>query len=203
MTPRHPCSALLLGAVTCALTLCHCRSNATSPLEYAFSEPPPAIAAASKEAVSEAGAMEFEVGPPPFSEGIFPCSECHKEMEPNPTRRVLTDEHQKIVLQHDAEHRWCLDCHDKDDRDQLHLSSGEKVPFSQSYRLCGQCHGDKFRDWRVGVHGRRTGLWNGHKKYLLCANCHNPHAPHFQKLAPKPAPARPGPLRSDGDSHAH
>ena len=29
----------------------------------------------------------FMVPPPPFTEGIFPCSECHKEMTPNPKRR--------------------------------------------------------------------------------------------------------------------
>ena len=43
----------------------------------------------------------------------------------------------------------------------LHLASGERVPFDESYRLCGQCHGEKQRDWRAGVHGRRTGEWNG------------------------------------------
>ena len=33
-----------------------------------------------------------------------------------------------------------------------------------------------------------AGSWNGHKQYLLCAHCHNPHQPHFQPIAPKPAP---------------
>ena len=84
--------------------------------------------------------------------------------------------HDDIVLRHDEEHRWCLDCHDATNRDWLHLASGERVPFEESYRLCGQCHGEKLRDWRAGVHGRRTGEWNGHKRYLLCAHCHNPHA---------------------------
>jgi formate-dependent nitrite reductase cytochrome c552 subunit len=99
------------------------------------------------------------------------------------------------VLRHDEQHRWCLDCHDPDNRDVLHLASGERVSFDRSYDLCGQCHGDKLRDWRAGVHGRRTGEWNGHKKYLLCANCHNPHQPHFKSIAPKPAPARPAPVK--------
>jgi len=48
------------------------------------------------------------------------------------------------------------------------------VPFTASYELCGQCHGDKYRDWKVGVHGKRTGMWNGKKTYYLCVNCHNP-----------------------------
>ncbi len=136
-----------------------------------------------------------EVPPPPFSDGIFPCSNCHASMTPNRTRRVLSDMHTDIVLRHDEEHRWCLDCHDADNRDVLHLASGERVGFDESYRLCGQCHGEKLRDWRAGVHGRRTGEWNGHKSYLLCAHCHNPHQPRFQPLAPKPAPRRPEPPR--------
>jgi hypothetical protein len=135
---------------------------------------------------------KLEVPPPPFSEGIFPCSECHDpELPVNTKRRELKRAHQDIVLKHDAEHRWCLDCHSATDRDKLHLASGELIDFTESYRLCGQCHGDKYRDWRAGVHGRRSGDWNGHKTYLLCVNCHNSHAPAFKPLQPKPAPKRP------------
>jgi hypothetical protein len=133
-----------------------------------------------------------EVPPPPFTDGIYPCTACHADLPVNKTRRDLQDMHTDIVLRHDEQHRWCLDCHDATNRDVLHLASGEPVPFEESYRLCGQCHGEKLRDWRAGVHGRRTGEWNGHKKYLLCAHCHNPHQPRFAKLAPKPAPVRPG-----------
>ena len=132
-----------------------------------------------------------ETPPPPFSDGIFPCSNCHAGMEPNRTRRELTGMHTDIVLKHDETHRWCLDCHDAENRDVLHLASGERVPFDESYRVCGQCHGEKYRDWRAGVHGRRTGNWNGAKSYLLCANCHNPHQPRFRALAPKPMPRPP------------
>lgn len=140
-----------------------------------------------------AGQEHPEVPPPPFSEGIFPCSACHADLTPNRTRRVLTEMHDDITLRHDEQHRWCLDCHDATDRDWLHLASGERVPFEESYRLCGQCHGEKLRDWRAGVHGRRTGEWNGRKRYLLCAHCHNPHAPRFQALEPRPAPLPPRP----------
>ena len=136
--------------------------------------------------------LRVEVPPPPFSDGIFPCTVCHNESMPaNRTRRRLTDMHTDIELTHDSEHRWCLDCHDADHRDQLHLASGEPVPFEESYRLCGQCHGEKYRDWRAGVHGRRVGEWNGTKRYLLCVHCHSPHQPRFKAMAPQPAPARP------------
>ena len=140
---------------------------------------------------SATGPERVEVPPPPFSDGIFPCSNCHAGMTPDRHRRELTAMHTDIVLKHDETHRWCLDCHDADDRDFLHLASGERVPFDESYRVCGQCHGEKYRDWRAGVHGRRTGSWNGAKSYLLCAHCHNPHQPRFHALAPKPAPRPP------------
>jgi len=153
---------------------------------------PPAKAPSSK--ADEPSAPEgIQVPKPPFSEGIFPCTSCHdgKTMKPNPKRRVLTDMHTDIVLEHGPASRWCLDCHDAGNRDSLHLASGEKVPFTTSYQLCGQCHGDKYRDWRVGVHGKRTGQWNGPKEYLLCVNCHNPHSPRFKALKPMAPPVRP------------
>jgi len=134
----------------------------------------------------------FEVPRPPFSEGIFPCSQCHKYMKPNPQRRTLTEYHTDIVLHHAEGQRWCTDCHNLIDRDKLRLVSGDTIDFTESYRLCGQCHGDKFRDWKVGVHGKRTGNWNGDKQYLLCVHCHNPHDPKFKALKPLPPPVRPG-----------
>jgi hypothetical protein len=168
------------------------------------------------QAGGEAGARpseRVETPPPPFSDGIFPCSACHANQKPNRTRRVLTDMHTDIVLKHDEEHRWCLDCHDATKRDELHLTNGDLLPFTESYRLCGQCHGDKLRDWRVGVHGKRIGQWDGAKTYFLCVNCHNPHTPLFkgvkeelvggrkvtmptlEKIKPEPRPKRPEEMR--------
>jgi hypothetical protein len=170
------------AAAVCVLAMCAFAAPVPRPGETADSRTTGPSPVAADERV--------EVPPPPFSEGIFPCSNCHEGMETNRTRRVLT-EHADITLRHDQQHRWCLDCHDAQNRDVLHLASGEPVPFAESYRLCGQCHGEKYRDWRAGVHGRRSGSWNGHKTYLLCAHCHNPHAPRFQPLHPQPAPVRP------------
>jgi hypothetical protein len=141
-------------------------------------------------------AVLFPVPAPPFSEGIFPCMSCHEGIPPNPERRELDGMHSDIVLHHDEEHRWCLDCHDQSDRNQLHLASGALVPFTESYRLCGQCHGTQFRDWKSGIHGKRTGYWSGSKRYLLCVNCHNPHSPRFAGLKPLPPPVRPQFLRT-------
>lgn len=135
---------------------------------------------------------EFSVPPPPFSEDIFPCSDCHGDMETNPERRAL-EEHTEIVkmFDHASDQRWCLDCHNPDDRDKLRLASGKLITFEESYYLCGQCHGTIFRDWKAGVHGKRTGEWNGKKIYRLCVHCHNPHSPRFKPLKPLPPPKRP------------
>jgi hypothetical protein len=151
--------------------------------------------------------------PPPFSEGIFPCMECHKDQKDPKRRELGFHDEQQSVFDHDAEHRWCLDCHDLQNRDVLRLANGDPVPFTESYRLCGQCHGDKYRDWRVGVHGRRVGMWDGAKTYLLCVSCHNPHSPRFkgvreitvdgkltvaptlEKIRPEPRPRKPEEMR--------
>ena len=122
-----------------------------------------------------------QVASPPFSDGIFPCSSCHADLEKNGTRRELAfHDEQQSIFDHGADQRWCLDCHDLANRDVLRLASGEPVPFTESYRLCGQCHGDKYRDWRAGIHGKRVGRWDGEKSYFLCVNCHNPHSPRFK-----------------------
>jgi hypothetical protein len=145
-------------------------------------------------------AQDIQVPPPPFTEGLFPCTSCHDgvNQKVNRTRREFTGMHGDIILKHGPESRWCLDCHDPLNRDRLHLASGELIEFTVSYELCGQCHGEKLRDWRAGVHGKRTGSWSGQKQYLLCVNCHNPHTPHFQALKPMPPPLRPEAIRKGG-----
>jgi len=140
--------------------------------------------------IGTAQTNDYAVEAPPFSDGIFPCTDCHKNLIPNPVKRVLVDWHDDIsaMFNHDSENRWCLDCHDLKNRDSLRLASGKLLDFKESYKLCGQCHGEKYRDWKVGVHGQRTGEWNGKKEYLLCVNCHNPHSPKFRELTPEAPP---------------
>lgn len=138
------------------------------------------------------------VPPPPFKEeDVFPCQECHADEKPKLRRRAL-DEHPGVVLEHGEHRGWCFDCHNPEDRDHLRLSDGTLVPFERSYVLCGQCHGLKLRDWRAGVHGKRTGSWNGPKQYRLCVHCHDPHAPRFRPIAPEPPPRRPLPPTRTG-----
>jgi hypothetical protein len=154
-----------------------------------------------------------EARPPPFSEGIFPCMDCHRDQKDGTWRELGFHDEQQAIFDHDSEHRWCLDCHDLENRDVLRLASGAPVPFTESYRLCGQCHGDKYRDWRAGIHGKRVGEWDGAKTYLLCVSCHNPHSPGFkgitevvvdgkptvaptlEMMKPEPRPRRPEEMR--------
>jgi len=167
--------------------------------QIGFDEPllPSVLAAATKGEQSGT----YNVPPPPFSdESIYPCSGCHADLEVNRERRELEFFHTEIQLHHGPEERWCFDCHNADDRDHLRLASGELIGFDESYRLCGQCHGTIYRDWRAGIHGRRRGFWNGAKSYLLCANCHNPHSPHFRPLEPLPPPIRPQFLRASAET---
>lgn len=132
---------------------------------------------------------------PPLSEDTFPCSDCHVDLETDSTPRVLEDHHEDLILKHGKAEIWCMDCHDAGNRDKLHLANGKLIDFKDSYRLCGQCHGQQLRDLLAGAHGKRTGFWSGKKNYLLCAHCHNAHSPEFKPVRPEPPPVRPEDLR--------
>lgn len=132
----------------------------------------------------------FAIAPPPFSEGIFPCSDCHLEEDEVDREPRVVDFHDTVEFNHASESRWCLDCHDEKNRDMLHLADGRLIPFEESYRLCGQCHAQQKRDWEAGDHGRRSGNWLGKKEYLLCAHCHDPHTPAFKPITPMDPPLR-------------
>lgn len=133
---------------------------------------------------------EYPVPYPPFSPGIFPCMNCHEGLERNKKHRELKEMHQDIKIQNHGD-RWCYDCHDERNMDKLKLANGDQIKFEESYRLCGQCHGNILNDWKKGIHGKRTGYWNGEKQYLLCVHCHNPHNPPFKGVKPESAPMRP------------
>jgi hypothetical protein len=190
-------TSALLAAWALLAGLAGCQSSHADP-EHAWAGVGHAASAAASAdaAAATAGDRDKEAvpaPPPPFTDGIFPCSECHDDPDDvNTTPRELEDEHDQIALRHGPRERWCFDCHNPGDRDKLRLVSGKLVPFEQSYRLCGQCHGPKLRDWRAGVHGKRSGQWNGAKTYRLCVHCHDPHSPRFKSLVPLPAPRRPG-----------
>jgi len=138
---------------------------------------------------------EFPVPLTPLPKTITPCRACHgpeKDFPVNFKRREDLLVHKNLKLNHGGVRVWCLDCHNPDDRNYLlPLSDGKPIDFEHSYLLCGKCHGTKFRDWRSGIHGRRTGKWNGEKTYYRCVTCHDPHSPKFKPIEPMPPPRRP------------
>jgi hypothetical protein len=123
--------------------------------------------------------------PPPIDDEYFPCDDCHEGEPADPREREL-DEHDNIKISHGD--LWCLDCHQDDQRDLLHLSDHSPVQMEESWRLCTRCHAKRIPDWRAGVHGKRVGNWRGPKEYFTCVVCHDPHSPLFKPLTPKPPP---------------
>lgn len=144
---------------------------------------------------------------------LFPCSDCHdEEWEADSTRRDLDEPHDVIpgaFVNHDADNRWCLDCHSANMRDKFRLLNGKLVEYNEYYRVCAQCHRRVYREWKMGVHGKRTGYWNGEKQWMHCAQCHNPHNPPFKPIKPMPMPRKPGsvwsatPLQKSQTGDAH
>lgn len=129
--------------------------------------------------------------PKVFSSGLFPCSQCHGGMPVNTQKRELSFHDDIHIIGHGEPRRWCLDCHAAEDRDRLKLPGGETVSFGESHLLCGQCHGNIFKAWKAGIHGKRTGMWDGLKQYFLCSSCHSPHSPRFRPVRPEKPPLRP------------
>lgn len=139
--------------------------------------------------------QEFPVPLRPLSKTITPCRACHgpeKDFPVNVRRKEDLLMHANIRLNHGGIRLWCLDCHHPDNRNYLlPLSDGQDIPFERSFLLCGKCHGTIYRDWRHGIHGKRTGSWNGPKNYYMCVTCHDPHNPKFKPMSPMPPPEKP------------
>ena len=158
------------------------------------------------EPPSKESVQEFPVPITPLPKTITPCRACHgpeKDFPVNFRRREDLLVHRNVKLNHGGVRVWCLDCHHPENRNYLvPLSDGQLIPFEKTYLLCGKCHGTKYRDWRNGIHGRRTGHWNGVKQYYLCISCHDPHSPKFKPLVPMPPPNKPWTPKAASSSKA-
>jgi hypothetical protein len=122
----------------------------------------------------------------------FHCNDCHAIMKPPAVSRKPIAAHEKIVLDHEQA-MTCYTCHSRDDREMLNDIHGTKISFAESDQICRRCHGPRYRDWKMGIHGRPTGYWDktkGESKNLTCVYCHNPHAPQFMPMPPSPMPRR-------------
>ncbi len=134
--------------------------------------------------------------------GYFPCSNCHGVFVPTPrsSKDRKINAHQDVVensleLKHGRGAIWCLECHNAKKRDYLTSHRGDLISFNQTQKLCGKCHGQIYRDWRDGIHGKRIGYWDkgAKKRWWTCTECHNPHdvEPAFKALVPESAPHLP------------
>lgn len=167
--------------------------------------------------------IDYPVPPPLVYRGIYPCTACHRtdvsegarpDEETNPflgtylrapdsTPRILVRMHRDIDLKHGKGEFWCLTCHEGENRNHLALFNGKSISFEDSHLLCGQCHGSIYRDWKLGIHGRRVGQWKGKKLYMLCSHCHNPHDPKFRKISSLDPPRPPSYGRWEDPEHHH
>ena len=124
----------------------------------------------------------------------YPCWEkCHSKRVANPKKRELVQFHtiRNTEFHHGDPAGWCYQCHSQENINRLRTEKGELVTFDEAYLLCGSCHGDKLRDWRLQVHGKTLGGWRGKQVRRSCTACHNPHNPHFGHLKPEPPPVPP------------
>ena len=121
-----------------------------------------------------------------------------KKPTPIPTMEAMLPDAKNF--QHGRGGIWCLDCHHTTQRNKLVDNFGDPVSYDQPQLLCGKCHGDKLRDWRDGIHGKRIGEWasTGKKRWFTCTECHNPHNVQdglrnrgFIQIAPEAPPQLP------------
>ncbi len=177
-------SALARPAVRAALGVSMLALGCSSPEPRHLPEP-----AASSNAVRVAVEPREQLLP------MYPCSSCHKDRTPNPTRRQLKEFH--VVRSHDFAHGdgafWCYQCHSEQNIDMLRTATGQLVTFNEAWKVCTSCHGDKLQPWKNGTHGLILGYWNGVKHKKSCPNCHEPHNPHppFPAIKPQKPPAPP------------
>ncbi|PCJ16197.1 MAG: hypothetical protein COB02_16745 [Candidatus Cloacimonadota bacterium] len=130
------------------------------------------------------------------------CMSCHRTVDKNFKKRTLIGEHEKLKVNHGD--MWCFSCHDQTNRNKLKLIDGSLVDSKDVVQVCAQCHGMVKRDWDAGVHGKRTGYWNGEKEVLACIKCHDPHQPPFAPMKPfSPPRNRFGPIKKEQHKKNH
>jgi hypothetical protein len=142
----------------------------------------------------------------------FPCTKCHDNKFVDSRVRELRDEHTNLTFEHGGGRFWCYDaCHKGTDIDSLVSIRGSRIPYDESYKLCGQCHYQRL-DWFFGGHGKHQGAWEdqrkipatadelkvedrsqigrwgGERAILNCTECHDPHSPSIKPFEPSPPP---------------
>ncbi len=121
----------------------------------------------------------------------YKCNECHEDFKTPVKSNDPKGEHKNLMFDHGMNLN-CLSCHHPDNRNSFVDHDGSEIPRDKPTQLCSKCHGPVYKDWKSGVHGRLNGYWNlsfGSRTKLACNQCHDPHRPAFQKMAPMPPPA--------------
>lgn len=166
-----------------------------------------------------AGGLTIEQAPPfqatpreDFLEFV-PCDDCHDSDTANLKIRRLEEEHEDLNFQHGGGRFWCYDaCHTQKDMTTLTSLRGEAISFDESYKLCGQCHFQRQKDWYFGGHGKRMGAWenpkeipvnrdelkvkdrekigswDGKRVLFNCTACHDAHSPSIKPFKASPPP---------------
>lgn len=120
------------------------------------------------------------------------CMDCHALFNSKQKTPFALFQHKETqqTLDHGINTR-CSNCHDLKRHDRLVLDSGTTVGFDEAEQVCAKCHGTTYRDWQRGSHGKTMGYWDksrGKSDRLTCTQCHDPHAPAFDKFHPLPGP---------------
>ena len=118
------------------------------------------------------------------------CNGCHRIFDSAHPSGQMPNFHPSIQLAHGMNDR-CVNCHDPSNRERLSLRNGTTVSFAQTPQLCAQCHGTVFRDWERGTHGKTLASWKAaspEQRRLNCNECHDPHSPRYDPIAPLPGP---------------
>ncbi|MHC4947688.1 MAG: hypothetical protein ACYTG1_05440, partial [Planctomycetota bacterium] len=71
------------------------------------------------------------------------CPDCHALFRSSPDTPLRLNQHRDIVQAHGMNDR-CFNCHDNHQRHRLVLTDGSTVSFSESARLCANCHGPTY-----------------------------------------------------------
>ena len=165
-----------------------------------------------------ADAPPFTIEPRKDSLAKFPCTKCHDNKLVDARVRPLVEDHRGLLFDHGGTRFWCYDaCHNAKNIDSLVTLRGRAVDYDAAYKVCGQCHSIREKDWLFGGHGKRAGAWNAARDIPLtagellvtererigtwrdarvllnCTACHDAHSPSIKPFKPNAPPSlRPG-----------
>lgn len=133
-------------------------------------------------------APAFSVAPSDKQEEFQSCAKCHTLITMFPEMAEQQPSH-TVNVDHGQGAMQCSTCHDVNDFVSFHSPTGEKLKLDQAHQVCGNCHGNRYRDWHFGAHGKRLNNWQGKRVISSCAHCHDPHSPAIKPRKPMPPPS--------------